>query len=85
MSKRGISPDHDKLKVIAEIQPPTAVTELRRFMGMANQLGKFTHRLATISKPLHELLSSKQVWSWGPPQEEAFNKIKEELTQLQFL
>ena len=48
---------------------------------MANQLGKFTPRLATIFKPLRELLSSKQVWSWGPPQEEAFNKIKKELTQ----
>ena len=50
-------------------------------MGMANQLGKFTPRLATISKPLRELLNSKQVWSWGPPQEEAFTKIKEELMQ----
>ena len=62
VSKQGISPDPDKLKAIAEIQPPTTVTELRRFMGMANQLGKFTPRLATISKPLRELLSSKQVW-----------------------
>ena len=52
---------------------------------MANQLGKFTPRLAAISKPLRELLSSKQVWSWGPPQEEAFKKIKEELTQLTVL
>ena len=81
VSKQGISPDPDKLKAIAEIQPPTTVSELRRFMGMANQLGKFTPTLATISKPLRELLSSKQVSSWGPPQEEAFNKIKEELTQ----
>ena len=63
VSKHGTSPDPDKLKAIAEIQPPTTVTELRRFMGMANQLGKFTPRLATISKPMRELLSSKQVWS----------------------
>ena len=34
----SISPNPDKLKAIAEIQPPVAVTELRRFMGMANQL-----------------------------------------------
>ena len=81
VSKQGISPDPDKLKAIAEIPSPTSVTELRQFMGMANQLGKFTPKLATISKLLRELLSSKQVWSWGPPQEEAFTKVKEELMQ----
>ena len=52
ISKQSISPDPDKLKAIAEIPSPTTVTELRQFMGMANQLGKFTPRLATISKPL---------------------------------
>jgi len=61
ISKQGISPDPDKLKAIAVIPSPTTVTELRRFMGMANQLGKFTPRLAAISKPLRDLFSSKQV------------------------
>ena len=60
VSKQGISFDPDKFKAIVQIQPPTTVTQLRRFMGMANQLGKFTFRLATISKPLCELLRSKQ-------------------------
>jgi len=43
-------------------------------MGLANQLGKFTPILAAIYKPLRELLSSKHVWSWAPPQKEAFTK-----------
>ena len=29
---------------------------------------------------MRELLSSKQVWSWGPAQEESFAKVKTELT-----
>ena len=60
---------------------PQSVTELRRFMGLANQLGKFSPRLAELSQPLRELLRTKQAWVWGPDQEEAFMKIKEELTQ----
>jgi len=29
---------------------------------------------------MRELLSSKQTWNWGPAQEEAFVKVKAELT-----
>ena len=46
---------------------------------MANQLGKFTSQLATITQPLHELLSKKNIWSWTVSQEEAFNATEEEL------
>ena len=49
--------------------------------GMANQLGKFSPNLAELSQPLRELLSTKQVWSWGPPQEKSFTDLKQELTQ----
>ena len=49
-------------------------------MGMVNQLGKFSPRIVEISKPIRELLSSKQAWNWGPAQEEAFVKVKAELT-----
>ena len=37
--------------------------------------------LAELSQPLRELLSTKQVWSLGPPQEKSFTDIKQELTQ----
>ena len=48
---------------------------------MANQLRKFSHRLAEISQPLRELLSTKRSWVWGPDQERAFAEVKAELTQ----
>ena len=46
---------------------------------MANQLGKFTPQLATITQPLHELLSKKNSWGWTTSQEEAFIATKQEL------
>ena len=47
--------------------------------GMANQLGKFSPRLAELSQPLQELLSPRQTWRWGPTQEQAFASVKAEL------
>ena len=59
---------------------PKSTTKLRRFMEMLNQLGKFSPRIAKLSKSMRELLSSKQTRNWGPAQEEAFFRVKAELT-----
>ena len=77
----GVRADPDKTTAIREMQPPTNVTEMRRFMGMVNQLGKFSSKLATLTQPLRELLSKKQTWIWGPSQEQAFTQVKEELVK----
>jgi len=45
---------------------PKSVSELRRFLGIINQLGKFSPSITEISHPLRELLSAKRVWAWGP-------------------
>ena len=58
---------------------PTNVSELRHFMGMANQLGKFSKNLTQLTQPLRQLLSKKHTWLWGPAQEQAFTRVKEEL------
>ena len=50
-------------------------------MGMANQLGKFSPKIAELSQPLRELLGSKRAWLWGPAQDEAFEVVKAELAR----
>ena len=52
-----------------------------RFMGMVNQLGKFTPNLAQRTQPLRELLGKNTTWVWGPSQSEAFSFVKEELSK----
>ena len=42
----GIQADPEKTSATLSMSPPTNVLELRRFMGMANQLGKFSRNLA---------------------------------------
>ena len=46
---------------------------------MANQLGKFSPKLAELSQSLWAPLSPRAAWLWGPAQEEVFNAIKTEL------
>ena len=77
----GVSADPSKTSAVVEMKTPRSITELRRFMGMVNQLGKFTPRIAEISQPLRELLSSKRAWVWGPAQAGAFKEIKAELAR----
>ena len=76
----GISPDPRKTSAISAMKPPSSVTELRKSMGMVNQMGKFSPNIAQISKPLRELLSTKNAWIWGAAQEDSFNKLKEEIS-----
>lgn len=61
------------------MSPPSNIPELRRFLGMVNQLGKFIPNLAEMTQPLRELLSKSKSWTWGPAQSTAFAQVKQEL------
>ncbi len=61
---------------------PQNVAEVRRLVGMVNQLSKFIRNCADLLHPLTVLLSKKNVWAWGPSQEEAFTTLKDKLSKL---
>ena len=81
IDKSGIHADPNKTTAIINMCPPTSVSELRQFLGMINQLGKFTPNLAQLTQPLRELLSTKTQWLWGPAQAKAFDDIKAEISK----
>ena len=62
------------------MKTPRDQTELRRFLGMVNQLSKFQPLIAELSKPLRDPLSSKSHWLWSDAQQQAFTALKESLT-----
>ncbi|KAL7851818.1 hypothetical protein SRHO_G00176030 [Serrasalmus rhombeus] len=76
----GVTPDPDKIRAIMEMPEPQNVEGVRRVMGMANYLGKFLPNLASYTRPIKELLSEKNEWSWEKPQIEAFQRLKNELS-----
>ena len=79
VSKAGISADPEKVRAIKDMPPPQNVTDVRRFMGMVNQLGKFSAKLADLSAPIRVLQSEKIAWYWGPEQQAAFKAVKHEI------
>ena len=81
IDQEGIRADPEKTSAIRLMEAPSNVPELRRFLGMVNQLGKFSPCIAELSQPLRELLSTKQSWVWGSSKEQVFAQIKVELTQ----
>ena len=76
----GIHPDPDKIHAIQQLPAPKNITELRRFLGMVTYLGKFISNLSHKVKPLRDLLSSKNEWLWSTSQQEAYTRIKAELS-----
>ena len=52
---------------------------------MVNQLSKFSPYLADKTKPLRDLLSTKNQWMWVHSQEVAFKQIKEALSSSEVL
>ena len=60
IDKNGVSADPNKTAAITRMPSPSNITELQRFLGMVNQLNKFSFHLSKLTYPLHQLLSSKK-------------------------
>ncbi|XP_037558060.1 uncharacterized protein K02A2.6-like [Dermacentor silvarum] len=80
LNEAGIAADQEKTEAIRKMPPPENTTELRSFLGMVNQLAKFLPGLAEKTKPLRDLLLDEAVWVWHQTQQEAFDRVKDDLT-----
>jgi hypothetical protein len=80
-TKDGVKPDPTKLDAIRKMESPNDVSELRRWLGMVNYLGRFLPNLSETVKPLNDLLCKDSTWTWGPQQEMAMEKVKDLLSE----
>ena len=85
ISKDGVRADPAKTTAVLQMKPPQDIAELQRFMGMVNQLGKFSPNLAELTEPVRLLLSKKHAWTWNEFQQTAFARVKAELAKPTFL
>ena len=76
IDSEGIRPDPAKVSAIRQVPDPTHIGDVRRFLGMVNQLSKFSLNLAERTQPL----SKRNMWIWGEAQKEAFQEVKEALS-----
>ena len=80
-NKEGVKPDPTTLDAILKMEDPQDVSQLRRWLGMVNYLGRFIPNLSEELKPLNSLFRKDCVWTWGPAQDTAMNKVTAMLSE----
>ena len=80
ISQTGIRPNDNKYQAIADFPTPTNVSQLRSFLGLANQLTAFVPDLAHMTAALRPLLKKGIAWVWIEDMQSEFERVKLLLT-----
>ena len=65
VSAQGISVDPQKIEAIVDWKPPTKVTEVRSFLGLAGYYRKFVEGISKIATPLTKLTRKEEKFIWS--------------------
>lgn len=68
--------DDSKFDAIRILSEPRNIKTLQSFLGLVNYYRRFIQGLATIARPLHDLLKEKGEFVWSLKCQEAFDKLK---------
>ena len=80
ISKSQILMDGAKVAAIQDRLAPTKVTNLRSFLGLANYYRRFIKGYSKMVCPLTNLLKKERKWEWDAECQDAFQKLKDEIT-----
>jgi hypothetical protein len=80
IGKNGIKPDPQKVEALRDFATPTDLTQLRSFLGLANQLGHFLPDLAQSTIEMRRLLRKDIAFQWLEIHDTEFRKVKSILT-----
>ena len=76
----GVHPDPDKVDALHAIPPPTNVTELQQFLGLATYMSPFIAKLADHTDDLRALTHKDSEWQWTASHQKAFDNVKSLIT-----
>ncbi|KAE9034866.1 hypothetical protein PR001_g9543 [Phytophthora rubi] len=79
LGKFGVRADPKKVCAIAQWPVPVSQKDLRKWLGLANYLHKYSANYAEMARPLTNLLKKDAVWSWTSEAQQAFEAIKSSL------
>ncbi|XP_070054955.1 uncharacterized protein [Nicotiana tomentosiformis] len=80
VSRRGIELDPTKIKSIWDLLPPRTKKEVMSLLGRLNYISRFIAQLTTTCEPIFKLLKKDAAIKWTNECQEAFDKIKEYLS-----
>ena len=85
LTDKGLKPDRDKIKAMLEMPKPTDVAGVQRLIGFVNYLSKFLPHLSDVCEPLRKLMAKDVEWHWTPHQDQAFQRIRQLVTEVPVL
>ena len=80
VSAEGISVDPQKIEAIVDWKPPTNITEVRSFLGLAGYYRKFVEGFSKIATPLTKLTGKEEKFIWSEACQNSFDELKQRLT-----
>ncbi|KAE8997641.1 hypothetical protein PR002_g18974 [Phytophthora rubi] len=79
LGKDGVRADPEKVCAIAQWPEPVSQKDLRKWLGLANYLHKYSANYAEMTRPLTNLLKKDAVWTWTSEAQQAFEAITSSL------
>ena len=80
VSAEGILVDPQKKEAIVDWKPPTNVTKVRSFLGLAGYYRKFIKGFSNIATPLTKLTIKEEKFIWSEAYQNSFDELKQRLT-----
>ena len=71
-----VTMDPIKVAGVADWKTPKNVKDIRKFLGFCNFYQRFIRGFSQIAKPLNDWLKKGVQWTWGEPEENAFEELK---------
>ena len=76
VSRLGIQPNPQKLKVFTGMPPPKMKKELQAVLNIIKYVGKFSPRTVEVCESLGKLTSAKVAWTWNATYRKMFEEAK---------
>ena len=80
ISVEGVSVDPQKIEAIVNWKPPTNVTEIRIFLGLAGYYRKFVEGFLKLAALLTKLTRKEEKFVWSKACQQSFDELKRKLT-----
>ena len=80
ISAEGVYVDPQNIEAIVNWKPPTNVTEIRSFLGLAGYYRKFVEGFSKLAAPLTKLTRKEEKFVWSEACQQSFDELKRKLT-----
>ena len=80
LNSQGVSPNPAKLEIVANYKQPKNEKQVRQFLGLSQYYKRFQKDYSKTAKPLYDLTKKDTPWNWTPECQQAFAKLKDNLT-----